>query len=125
MTRIFKSKSFARWMQHQGLLDINLIAAIAEMDTGKVDADLGGSVYKQRVALPGRGKSGGVRTLIAYRHGATAFFMFGFAKSERANVRAKELRALKLAATVLLAKTGADLKKDLQAGILIEVGTNG
>ncbi|MEM8816502.1 MAG: type II toxin-antitoxin system RelE/ParE family toxin [Pseudomonadota bacterium] len=125
MTRIFRSKSFARWMRQQGLLDSNLIAAIAEMDAGKWDADLGGSVYKQRVALPNRGKSGGVRTLIAYQRGAKAFFMFGFAKSERGNVSARELRALKLAANVLLAKNDADLKKDLKAKILIEVEKNG
>lgn len=112
-------------MRQQGLLDSNLIAAIAEMDAGKWDADLGGSVYKQRVALPNRGKSGGVRTLIAYQRGAKAFFMFGFAKSERGNVSARELRALKLAANVLLAKNDADLKKDLKAKILIEVEKNG
>lgn len=28
------------------------------MERGLIDADLGGNLYKQRVALPGRGKSG-------------------------------------------------------------------
>ena len=50
------------------------------------DAERGGGIIKQRVARPGQGKSGGFRTVIAYRHGVRAIYLFGFAKSERANV---------------------------------------
>ena len=59
--RIFKSKTFARWMRKEGLDDNGLIVAVAELAAGKIDANLAGSVYKKRVALPGRGKSGSVR----------------------------------------------------------------
>jgi hypothetical protein len=48
--------------------------------SGLIDADLGGHIVKKRVALPGRGKSGGARTLLAYRLGDRAFFVYGFAK---------------------------------------------
>ena len=123
--RIFKSKTFARWMRKEGLDDNGLIVAVTEMETGKIDANLGGDVYKKRVALPGRGKSGSVRTLIAYHNGEKAFFVFGFAKNVRSNISAIELKALKLMAKVLLNKSDANLKQDLKARILIEVDING
>ena len=123
--RIFKSKTFARWMRKEGLEDAGLVVAVREMEAGKIDANLGSSVYKKRVALPGRGKSGSVRTLIAYQDGEKAFFMFGFAKNERANVSATELKAFKLMANILLTKNDANLKKDLKAKTLIEVDTDG
>ena len=60
-------------------------------EDGLVDADLGGGLMKQRVARPGQGKSGGFRTIIAYRRGDRALFLFGFAKSERENLEDDEL----------------------------------
>jgi hypothetical protein len=53
--------------------------------------DLGGGLIKQRVARTGQGKSGGYRTIIAYRRGDRAVFLFGFAKNERANLDDDEL----------------------------------
>jgi len=38
-----------------------------------VDADLGGRVFEQRVALPGRGKSGSLRTLRALTNNFSGF----------------------------------------------------
>lgn len=61
------------------------------MEQGIVDADLGGGLVKQRVARPGQGKSGGFRTIVAYRHGKRAVFLFGCAKNERANLDDDEL----------------------------------
>ena len=60
-------------------------------EQGLVEADLGGGLIKQRVARPGQGKSGGYRTVIAYRRGERAVFLFGFAKNERANLDDDEL----------------------------------
>jgi hypothetical protein len=51
-------------------------------------------VLEKRVALPGRGKRGGTRTLVVYRHASLAFLVYGFAKNERANISDKELKAL-------------------------------
>ncbi len=58
-------------------------------------SNVGGYVYKKRVALPGRGKRGGARTLIAFKRGAAAFFIYGYPKNERANIRDDELRAVR------------------------------
>ena len=91
------------------------------MKNGLVDADLGGHVYKKRVSLVGRGKRGGARTLIAFRIGETAFFLYGFAKNSRANISDKELKALRLLAGELMGYTEAALSKAAKAGELIEV----
>jgi len=65
MRRVFKTRHFARWVRKTDLTDDALCKAVSEMAAGLVDADLGGGVLKKRVALPGRGKSGGARTLVA------------------------------------------------------------
>jgi len=61
---IIKTKKFDRWARKTALTDASRIA-VEEMVEGLIDADLGGGVFKKRVALPGRGKSGSVRTLLA------------------------------------------------------------
>ena len=58
--------------------------AVAEIGQGLMDANLGGYVVKKRVALGGRGKSGGVRTLLAFKIRDKAFFLYGFAKTSKA-----------------------------------------
>jgi hypothetical protein len=123
--QIFKTKTFARWMRKEGLSDAGLIIAVAEMEEGKIDANLGGKVFKKRVAFPGRGKRGSARTLIAYQDSKKAFFMFGFSKNERASIDVVELKALKLMAKILIEKSNVKLKKDLDTKILIEVNTDG
>lgn len=102
MRRIFKTRYFSRWMRKTDLTDTALCAAVSEMEMGLVDADLGGGVVKKRVALPGRGKSGSARTLVATNKGNRWFFVFGFEKNERANISKKELEALQNTATDLL-----------------------
>lgn len=120
----FKTKVFAKWADGEGLADELLASAVAEMEQGLIDAHLGGLVVKKRVALPGRGKRGGARTLVAFRQGDKAFFVYGFAKNERANVSDKELQALKMLAKELMNYTTAALTKAMKAGELIEVEVN-
>lgn len=89
-------------------------------ERGLVDADLGGGIIKQRVARQGQGRSGGYRTLIAYRCGDFAVFLFGFAKSDRDNIDADELDDVQSIASQWLTD-GRKIAKDVAAGILIEV----
>lgn len=121
MTRIFKTRHFARWMRKTELTDVTLCAAVAEMAQGLLDADLGGGVVKKRVALPGRGKSGGARTLVATNKGSRWFFVFGFEKNDRANISDQELEALQDLAQDLLARTGAQLDLAVQTSALEEI----
>jgi len=123
--RIFKTKWFARWSSSQDLTDTALAEAAAEIVRGLVDASLGGQVFKKRVASRGRGKSSSTRTVVAFRQGDRAIFMYGFAKKGRANISEKELKALKLLARELLSYTKPALEKAIKAGELIEVDGDG
>jgi len=100
-------------MRKTELTDQSLCDAIVEMERGLIDADLGGGVIKKRIAMAGRGKSGGARTLIATNRGDRWFFVYGFAKNDRANISTKELEALRLYAADLLRLSVAQL--DAQA----------
>jgi hypothetical protein len=121
MRRVFKTRQFAKWMRKTDLTDDALCLAVSEMLGGLVDADLGGDVLKKRVALPGRGKRGGARTLVATRRASRWFFVFGFEKSEKANVSRTELEALQWLAKQLLDLTGAQLEVAAQDGSLQEI----
>ena len=65
MKFVLKTRDFHRWMRKTQLDDQTLMIAIGEMVNGLVDVDLGGNLYKKRIALPGRGKRGSARTIIA------------------------------------------------------------
>jgi hypothetical protein len=123
--QVFKNKAFSKWAAKEGLTDAAIQAAAEEMDQGLVDADLGGHVYKKRVAIGARGESGGIRALVACRVGDKAFFVYGFAKNVRANISEKELRALKLYADILLNYSKTELDTAVKCGELIEVMNNG
>lgn len=86
-----------------------------------VDADLGGGIIKKRVALPGQGKRGSTRTLLATNRNKRWIFVFGFEKNERSNISANELEALRLLADDLLALTDAQVIAAIQNGSLLEV----
>jgi hypothetical protein len=95
--------------------------AVDRVDRGLIDADLGGHVIKQRVARPGQGRSGGFRTLIAYRSQTRAVFIHGFAKGEQDNVSASELVELRKAATQMLRWDDGDVAVLLADGKWTEV----
>lgn len=108
-------------MRKAGLTDEALCQAIVEMAEGLVDADLGGNLVKKRVALPGRGKSGGARTIVATNLGDQWFFLFGFAKNERANIDAHELEALQELAKQYLALDDQQLAHAVGNGKFTEI----
>ena len=121
MKHIWKTRTFSRWMRKIQLKDPALIAAIEEMARGLVDADLGGNIYKKRIALPGRGKSGSTRTIIATNRDDRWFFLYGFEKNERDNITKDELDYLQDAAQVFLGDSDADLESAIVIGELLEV----
>ena len=118
--RIFKVKTFARFARRERIADHSLIEAAERAERGLIDADLGGDVIKQRVARPGQGRSGGYRTIIAYRCGAFAVFLFGFAKNEKDNIDPGDLGDLQIIAGQWI-DDASKIAKDVAAGILIEV----
>lgn len=120
-TRIYKNRWFAKFASREGISDAMLVAAVNQADRGLVDADLGGGLIKQRVAREGGGKSGGYRTLIFFRHEQRAVLAFGFAKSDKANLNAAELRIYKQAAKIVLELTPAQLDAEVCNRRMFEV----
>jgi hypothetical protein len=122
---VYVTKEFARFARKASLADAKLLQAAQDVAAGHYDADLGGGVFKQRVAREGSGKSGGFRTIILFRVGSHSFFAHGFAKSDKATVSAKELKALKRLADVLLRFSDEQIGAAQAAGELIEVESDG
>jgi len=118
---ILKRKDFARWQVSEKLSDAALCKAVQEMESGLIDADLGGHLYKKRVARLGTGKSGGYRTVLSARIGHCYVFLHGFPKSDKANITRDEKKALQYAGKVFLELSAKELEKALQAGVLLEV----
>ena len=91
---------------------------------GQFDADLRGGVIKQGIARPGQGKLKGYRTIILFRRGAKAFFVYGFSKSQRANIDDDEEQQFKEAAKYVLALTEKQLGELVKKGDFEEVKAN-
>jgi hypothetical protein len=110
-----------RYARRIQIKDNELRDAIERAERGLIDADLGGGLFKLRVARPGQGRSGGYRMLIAYRHGNRAIFLYRFAKNERNNIQDDELKTLKEIAANWLKAHKKDFKNALQKGVLEEI----
>ncbi|WP_272940676.1 type II toxin-antitoxin system RelE/ParE family toxin [Sphingopyxis alaskensis] len=118
---MFKNGWFERFARKERIDDAALRDAVRRAESGLVDADLGGGVIKQRVARPGKGRSGGYRTLILFRRGDRAIFAFGFAKSAQANISKADLALLRDAAAEALEWSGAQLDRLVASETLVEI----
>jgi hypothetical protein len=118
---IYKTKHFARWARKAGLNDSLLEMAVLEISHGLLDADLGGGIIKKRIGLPGKGKRGSVRTLLATNRNGRWFFVFGFEKNERENISEVELATLKMLAKDLLALSETQIAVAVGTGFLLEI----
>ena len=119
--RIFANRWFARFADKQNIGDDDLREAVFRAERGLIDADLGGGVIKQRIARKGQGKSGGFRSVVLFRQGERAFFVYAFAKSDRDNIDQSELSTYKTAAAVYLNYTDDELALFLKQGTLMEI----
>lgn len=121
MKRVFKIKTFDRWAR-KILTDALLCQAAREIEQGLFEADLGAGVCKKRIAVPGQGKSGSTRTLVAKKHADAIFFLAGRAKNEPgADFADKEVDAVKIIAASLQLATAAQLSALLHTEVLKEI----
>ena len=121
MHMIYKTRHFNSWSRKADLPDQALYRAVVEIRQGLVDADLGGCIIKKRIALPGHGKRGSTRTLLATNRNDRWVFVFGFEKNERTNISDNELEALKHLADDLLALTETQITEAVNKGSILEV----
>ena len=119
--RVYRMKTFRRFQRKEAIGDDELREEIRRVERGLVDAELGGGIIKQRIARRGQGRSAGYRAIIAYRAGARAIFLYGFAKNERDNVADDELNALRQIAADLLGASDRDLERMIGEGRLTEL----
>ena len=119
--RVFKSKVFARFARGEQIADTALCQAVERAERGLVDAELGSGLIKQRIARTGAGRSGGFRTLLAFRSKVRSVFVYGFAKNERDNISGRELEFWRATAASFLAMTDRHIGNLIDAGDLMEV----
>ena len=123
-TRILKPKNFSRDARKEGLTDQELCVAVAEIESGLVDARLGGFLLKKRIAKGNRGKSKGFRTILAYRQGDRLVCLFLFAKGALDNITEKERLALSELGDQYMTHTEAKLDELVANDVLTEVNCN-
>jgi hypothetical protein len=121
--RIFKVSWFTRFAAREGIQDSELKDIVSHvLESKSADADLGGGVYKVRIARPGKGKAGGYRVVVFFRSGELTFYVYGFAKSNRGNISRKELAQFKETAKDWLSLTNRQLDKLVRSGKYQEIG---
>jgi hypothetical protein len=123
--RILKSREFDRDARKDGLTDKALRKAAAEIESGLVDARLGGFLVKKRVAKAGRGKSAGFRVIVAHRQSDRLVCLFMFQKNERDNISDRERIALSELGDQYMGLTAEKLMQLIANGTLIEVECDG
>lgn len=121
--RVFKGKQFSRWAAGEAISDADLCQAATEAFAGQYDADLGGYLFKKRIARQDAGKSGGYRTILGFRKSDSKriFFLYGFPKNVRANITTKERSALGANASALVDTTDRQIDELKAMGTILEL----
>ena len=120
--RIFKTRHFTKWMRKSGLTDDLLVQAVTEMQQGLIDANLGSGLFKKRIGIAGRGKRGGVRTLVATNKDDRWFFVYGFEKNVVDNISSKAVAGLQDLASDLLSLDDSQLNAAVEKEVIEEIG---
>jgi len=120
--RIFKTRHFTKWMRKSGLTDDLLVQAVTEMQQGLIDANLGSGLFKKRIGIAGRGKRGGVRTLVATNKDDRWFFVYGFEKNVVDNISSKAVAGLQDIASDLLSLDDSQLNVAVEKEVIEEIG---
>lgn len=89
-----KTKYFTRWAKKEGIADSALCEAIGEFENGLCEANLGNHLFKKRIGLTGKGKSGGARTILFCQRGKKLIFCFGFSKNQQENLSDTQVKVL-------------------------------
>jgi hypothetical protein len=120
--RILKTKVFAKDAESHNLKDAALRQAVMEATLGLVDATLGGNLVKKRLPISGRGKSSGLRMILAYKTSArNVFCLYLFAKNETENLTSPHLQQRKKWGKTLLSLEESELVKVIKSGLIQEV----
>lgn len=123
--RVFKNMWFEKFAVKEGILDRVLCDIADRVLRGDIDADLGGSVFKQRIARQGGGKSGGYRSILLFKMNHAIFFVYGYAKSDKSGLTRAELLGFRKLAKQMFSLPPLELDGLLERGALKEVYCHG
>ena len=121
--RVFLNKWFHRWIKDERFSAATIWAAAEEIVAGNVEADLGGLLFKKRISRQGEGKRSGYRVLIGYRKQECnrIVFLYAFGKNQRANITAREKKALQLVTKAFMDCTDVQLGQLLSRKEYLEI----
>jgi hypothetical protein len=94
---------------------------IDEMTRGLVGDRLGSHVYKKRLGVDGRGKRGGGRAIVVFKAREVVLFVFGYLKSECANISSNEEEQVRLFARDFMKLSNDARLKLASAGKLLPI----
>ena len=112
------TRQASKWAKSEKCSDAQLINALQEMERGLTGNALGANLYKKRIAVPGAGKSGGGRVIVAAKFRGHWFVIHGFAKNVQANIDAQQLADLKVLSKALLSYDDLTIERAVGIGVI-------
>lgn len=124
-----KIKKFNSEAKKVGLIDKTLIETLDNFfklsSDEQLKYSLGAGLYKLRIATnEGRGKSGGSRSILAFKKDNGIYWLHLFSKNDKGNVTISELKKLKQLADIMLGLNDEQINKLISLGELCEVNEN-
>ncbi len=115
------TKWFKKWSKKVNLSNQDLLETIQNLESGLSVSDLGGNLFKVRVKREHSGKSSGFRTIIVFKSGEKAIFLYGFGKNEKENIDKSELQYLKTLGYDLISLDSKQLNSAISKGVLFDL----
>lgn len=119
------TKWFARFARSNKIAARSLVELVDRAERGIVDADLGNGLLKLRLARAKQGRSGGYRVIVVFRAGDRAFCIYGYAKSEKADLAPDEVLEYRKYAVDFLSLNEGQISRLMADGKLVEIVENG
>ena len=125
----FKVRKFSNEAKKENLCDSLLSKTLSDFlslgKPGQLKFALGAGLYKLRIATKeGRGKSGGSRSILAFKNDSRVIWLHLFSKNDKGNVTINELKKLKILSNILLDLPGEEITRLIGLGELCEVNEN-
>jgi len=119
-----KTKWFNKWAKKQKLTDDKLLVSIEDMENNLSTSNLGGGLFKIRVASEGSGKSSSFRTIVVYRKEDRVVMVYGFMKQEQENLSTNELKSFKTLAKDILSLSTDEIEQAVEKSVFVKIGEN-
>ena len=116
-----KTKWFNKWAKKNLISDDILLDTLKNIPNKLGVVDLGSGLYKVRTPKTGKGKSGGFRTIVAYREEYISIFVFGFSKTDKGNLNNEELKYFKKLSKDLLSINREEYMELVKLGDFVSI----